>query len=359
MPGDAYSGRMPPVTRYAKSDEVSIAYQVIGEGPPDLVLIPGFVSHVEAAWEWPYLARFLHRLAATARLIVFDKRGTGLSDPMTRPPSFDERMDDIRAVMDAVGCQRAPLFGVSEGGALAILFASRYPERVTSLILYGAYAKKLAATDYPWGVRRDRLEAFRESFDEAWATGRWWDIVNPDVADDPDTQTAWARYLRVSASPGMAKDLMTQNAQIDIREVVPTINVPTLIVHRVDDRWVDVGNARYLAEEIPGARLVELQGSDHRPWLDDADALLDELQAFVSPEQTRPRRVRVKTGSGSLSRRELEVVRLAASGQTTREIAKHLFVSERTIESHLANAYAKLGVRSRLDLVRRASEFEI
>src|SRR5438128_648576 len=193
-----------PVTRYAKSGDVSVAYQVVGEGPPDLVLVPGFVSHVEAAWEWPYLARFLHRLASAARLIVFDKRGTGLSDPMKRPPTLEERMDDIRAVMDAAGCSRAPLLGVSEGGALSILFASMHPDRVDSLVLYGSFAKKLGADDYPWGVSRDQLEVFLNSFDRAWATGEWWDIVNPDAASDPHSREWWARYLRVSASPGMA-----------------------------------------------------------------------------------------------------------------------------------------------------------
>jgi pimeloyl-ACP methyl ester carboxylesterase len=350
---------VPPVTRYAKSGDVSVAYQVVGEGPPDVVLIPGFVSNVEAAWEWPYLARFLHRLASVARLIVFDKRGTGLSDPMTRPPTLDERMDDIRAVMDATGCDRAPLLGVSEGGALSILFASEHPERVEKLVLYGSYAKKRATEDYPWGVTQQQLQLFKDSFDDAWATGRWWDIVHPEASTDAASREWWARYLRRSASPGMARDLMEQNAQIDVRLLLAGIAAPTLVIHRTDDHWVNVGNARFLAEHIAGARLVELEGSDHRPWLDDADAVLDEIEAFITGGRPRPRHVRVRIGAEALSRREREIVQLAADGQTTPEMARSLYLSERTIETHLANAYAKLGVHSRLELVRRAAELGI
>jgi pimeloyl-ACP methyl ester carboxylesterase/DNA-binding CsgD family transcriptional regulator len=265
-------------------------------------------------------------------------------------------MDDIRAVMDAAGCQKAPLLGTSEGGALSILFAAAYPERVTSLVLYGSYARRLADDDYRWGVPKDRLEMFQRSFDDAWATGRWWDIVYPDVPDDPPTQQAWARFLRVAASPGMAKDLLAQNALIDIRDIVPTIRVPTFVLHRIHDRWVDVGNARYLADHIEGATLIELPGADHRAWLDDTDALLDAVQASIAPDRPRSRHVRVRMGVDALSRREREIADLAVGGQTTPDIARALFLSERTVESHLANAYAKLGVNSRVELVRRSNE---
>ena len=170
------------------------------------------------------------------------------------------------------------------------------------------------------------------------------------------TQEAWARYLRVAASPGMARDLLAQNALIDIRQVLPSIHVPTLVLHRTDDRWVDVGSGRYLAEHISGAVLIELPGADHRPWLDDTDALLDAVQGFIAPDRSRPRHVGVKMGVDALSRREREIADLAVRGESTPEIARALFLSERTVESHLANAYAKLGVRSRLELVRRANE---
>lgn len=354
----AYSGGVPPTTSYAKSGEVSIAYQMVGEGP-DLVLVPGFVSNVEAAWGWPNLARFLHRLASVSRLIVFDKRGTGLSDPMTRAPTLEERMDDIRAVMDATGVERAPLLGVSEGGALSIGFASEHPDRVEALVLYGSYAKKLATDDYPWGVTKEQLELFKDSFDDAWATGRWWDIVHPEASTDAASRERWAAYLRASASPGMARDLMEQNAQIDVRPLLPAIAAPTLVLHRTDDHWVDVGNARFLAANIAGATLVELEGSDHRPWLGDADPVLDQIDAFLTGGSSRPRHVRVRLGAEALSRREREIVWLAADGLSTKEIASSLFLSERTIETHLANAYAKLGVHSRVELVRRAGELGI
>ena len=244
--------------QYARSGQVHIAHQVLGSGPPDLVLVPGSF-HVEAAWDWPYLARFLYRLASFGRLIVFDKRGTGLSDPMKRPPTLAERVDDIRAVMDAVGVERAHLFGVSEGGALSIAFAAQYPHRVESLILYGSYPRKVATADYPWGVSRQTVARFLERFDEAWASGAWWDIVNPELPLDPDTQRWWARYLRVGASPSMARDLMLMNAQIDVRRLLPDIHPPTLVLHRGHDRWVEVGNGRYLASHIAGATLVELR----------------------------------------------------------------------------------------------------
>ena len=250
--------------------------------------MPGFVSNVEAAWGWPNLARFLHRLASVSRLIVFDKRGTGLSDPMTRAPTLEERMDDIRAVMDAAGVERAPLLGVSEGGALSIGFASEHPDRVEALVLYGSYAKKLATDDYPWGVTKEQLELFKDSFDDAWATGRWWDIVHPEASTDAASRERWARYLRASASPGMARNLMEQNALIDVRPLLPAIAAPTLVLHRTDDHWVDVGNARFLAANIAGATLVELEGSDHRPWLGDADPVLDQIDAFVTGGQLAP-----------------------------------------------------------------------
>ena len=323
------------------------------------MLVPGFVSHVEAAWDWPYLARFLYRLGSFGRLILFDKRGTGLSDPMKRPPTLDERVDDIRAVMDAVGVERAHLFGVSEGGALSIAFAAQYPQRVESLILYGSYPRKVATADYPWGTSRQTVDLFLDRFDDAWASGAWWDIVNPDLPLDPDTQRWWARYLRVGASPGMARDLMLMNAQLDVRDLLPDIHSPTLVLHRSDDRWVEVGNGRYLAGHIADAKFVELPGADHRPWVEDADAVLDQVQAAVRGTVRRPRHANSSIGVDALSRREYEIVRLAVAGQSTPDIARNLFLSERTIETHLRNAYTKLDVHSKLELTRRAAQLGI
>lgn len=349
---------MRPETKYAKSGQVSIAYQVLGDGPTDLVMAPGFVSHVEVAWEEPNLARFLTRLASFSRLIVFDKRGTGMSDPASSPPTMDERMDDIRAVMDAAGSSRATVFGVSEGGTLSLLFAHRHPERAQALILYGSWARRLVGPDYPWGLRPDELEDFLTGMGQAWDTGEWWDHGHPSPFDDEHHRTWWARYLRMAASPAMAQNVIRMNTTMDLRDLLPEISLPTLILHRVGDRWIEVGHARYMAEHIPGAIYVELPGEDHRPWLGDVESLLTNIEVFVTGSKARPRR-RVSVGTDALSRREREVALLASRGETAAEIAQQLFISERTVESHLVSVYAKLGLRSKSELIRRADELGI
>jgi len=345
-------------TRYAKSGPVSIAYQVIGDGPTDLVLVPGFVSHVEVAWEEPRLARFLTRLASFARLIVFDKRGTGMSDPVADPPSMDERMDDIGAVMDAVGSPRAAILGISEGGTLSLLFAESHPERTSAVVLYGSWARRLAGPDYPYGPSEDELEAVVAGMERAWATGEWWDGGQSNAFDDARHRAWWARYLRMAASPAMAQNVIRMNMRLDIRDTLPRINVPVLILHRTGDTWIDVGHARYLARHIPNATYVELPGAEHRPWLGDVDAIADEIEVFLTGHKHRPRR-RTNVGADSLSRREREVAILASHGETAQEIADHLYMSKRTVESHLVTIYAKLGIHGKTELIRRATEFGI
>jgi pimeloyl-ACP methyl ester carboxylesterase/DNA-binding CsgD family transcriptional regulator len=347
-----------PHTRYAKSGPVSIAYQVLGGGAIDLVLVPGFVSHVEVAWEEPRLARFLTRLAAFSRLIVFDKRGTGMSDPVPGPPSMDERMQDIGAVMDAAGSERAAILGISEGGTLSLLFAAEHPERVRALILYGSWARRLAGPDYPYGPSADELEEVVRGMDRAWATGQWWNGGRSSEYDDDRHRDWWARYLRMAASPAMAQQVIRMNMALDIRELLPGITPPTLVLHRSGDPWIHVGHARYLAAHLPTATYVELPGSDHRPWLGDVDAIADEIEVFLTGRKSRPRR-RTNLGVDALSRREREVALLASRGQTAPEIAERLFLSRRTVESHLAAVYAKLGVESKTELIRRAAELGI
>jgi len=348
-----------PETRYAKSGDLSIAYQVIGTGPFDLLLVHGFVSHLEVAWEEPHLAHFLNRLASFSRLILFDKRGTGLSDPVSEPPSFAQRMDDIRAVLDAAGSERAALFGISEGGPLSIVFACTSPERTTALIAYGSYARWLRDKDYPWGRTPEQFKDFLAGIDRAWETGEWWTQHNPTALADERYRKWWARYLRAAASPGMAKALVMMNSQIDVRDILPGVHVPTLILHRREEKWFDVGNARYLARRIPGAQLVELPGIDHVPWVGDAEPVLKEVELFLTGAQHRPRGAAFGIGAQALTRREREIVRMAIDGQTALAIARRLYISERTVETHLANAYVKLGVQSRLELARRASELGI
>jgi pimeloyl-ACP methyl ester carboxylesterase/DNA-binding CsgD family transcriptional regulator len=347
---------MRPETRYARIGGINIAYQVVGDGPIDLVLVPGFVSHVEVLWEEPNLAHFLTRLGSFSRLILFDKRGTGLSDPIVGTPTMAERMDDIRAVMDGVGSKRAAILGVSEGGTLGMTFAHAHPERAQALILYGSWARRMAGPDYPWGPNEGELEELLGRMLEGWATGLWWDGDQPSRADTPRHRSWWAKYLRMAASPAMAQSLIRMNARLDIRELLPEIRTPTLILHRSDDTWIEVGHARYLAEHIPVARYVELPGADHRPWLGDVDAIVDEVERFLTGHKRRPRR-RVLTGPDALSRREREVAVLAVRGETAGEIATRLSISERTVETHLSAIYAKLGVRSKSDLIRRAPEF--
>jgi len=347
-----------PRTQYAKSGQVNIAYQVVGDGPVDLVMVPGFVSHVEVAWEQPRLAHLLSRLASFSRLIVFDKRGTGMSDPVADPPSMADRMDDIRAVMDAAGSTRATMFGISEGGTLSLLFGQAHPERCQSIVLYGSWARRLAGPDYPYGPTADAMDDIIAGMDRAWASGEWWDGGAPSPADDERHRVWWARYLRMAASPAMAQNVIRMNMGMDIREVLPSISQPVLILHRTGDTWIDVGHARYLAEHLPNASYVELSGTDHRPWLGDADAIADEVEVFLTGRKSRPRR-RTELGVDALSRREHEVALLTAHGATAPEIASQLGISKRTVESHLVSVYAKLGVGSKSELIRRwATEFE-
>jgi pimeloyl-ACP methyl ester carboxylesterase len=273
---------MLPRTRYAKSGAINIAYQVIGTAPPDLVLVPGWVSNIDCFWEEPAFARFLTRLASFSRLILFDKRGTGLSDRVADLPGLEERMDDVRAVMDAAGSKRAALFGYSEGGPMCALFAATYPQRTSALIMAGSYARRLSTPDYPWGLNDEQIRAFCEAFERDWGGDVLLDVRAPTMVHDERFRQWWERYLRMSASPAAAIALVRMNAQIDIRDLLPVIRTPTLILHSVNDRTVDVRNSRYMAERIPGAKIVELPGGDHLPWLSDGDAILGEIEEFVT-----------------------------------------------------------------------------
>jgi class 3 adenylate cyclase/pimeloyl-ACP methyl ester carboxylesterase len=269
-------------TRYTRSGDVNIAYQVIGQGPLDLVYVMGWVTNLEAFWQEPSVARFFHRLASFSRLILFDKRGTGLSDrvPIKELPTLEQRMDDVRAVMDAAGSDRAALFGVSEGGPMCALFAATYPQRTAALVLYGSYAKRLRALDYPWAPTSEEREHWYQLLEQGW--GGVVDIGTMAPNADPRFREWWARYLRMSASPGAALAFGRMNAEIDIREVLPSIQVPTLILHRTGDLDMDVGGARYMASRIAGAKYLELPGNDHLPFVGDQAAILDEIEEFLT-----------------------------------------------------------------------------
>ena len=271
-----------PRTRYARSGDTSIAYQVLGDGPIDLVFVMGWVSHLDYFWAEPDFARFLARLASFSRLILFDKRGTGLSDRVSELPSLEQRMDDVRAVMEAAGSTRAALLGVSEGGPMCSLFAATYPDKTLALVMIGSYARRLWAPDYPWAPTREQREAFLEQIRQSWGTPIGIEERAPSRQDDPAFREWWATYLRMGASPGAALALTQMNADIDVREVLPSVRVPTLLLHRVGDRALRVEESRYMAARIPAARLVELPGEDHLPFVGQQDQILDEIEGFLT-----------------------------------------------------------------------------
>jgi pimeloyl-ACP methyl ester carboxylesterase len=284
---------MLPDTRYAKSGEVNIAYQVLGKGPLDLVFVPGWVSNLDVFWEEPAMARFFTRLSSFTRLILFDKRGTGLSDRVADMPSLEVRMDDVRAVMDDIGSERAALFGYSEGGTMCALFAATYPDRTSALMMNAAFARRTWAPDHPWGPTEAQVEAFLEQVRREWGGPVGMDVRVPSMAQDERSRQWWARWLRSSASPAAAETLVRLNAEIDIRPILSAIRVPTLLLHSINDRFLDISTSRYMAERIAGAKLVELTGIDHVPWGCDADAILDEIEEFLTGVRRGPEPDRV------------------------------------------------------------------
>jgi pimeloyl-ACP methyl ester carboxylesterase len=283
-------------TKYAKSGNVNIAYQVIGDGPRDLVYVPGWVSNVELMWDDPVLASILRRLSTFSRVILFDKRGTGMSDPVpeTDLPGLEERMDDVRAVMDAVGSEKATLMGHSEGGNMSILFAATFPERTEKLILVGVYAKRVWSEDYPWAPTTDEREADISQTEQTWGDPE----AIPDYmlgarAHEKAFRDWVARYLRLSASPKAAVRLLRMNTEMDTRAVLPLVHAPTLCIYRTDDTDVKIEEGRWLASQVPDAKLVELPGNAHVFWADDPGPLVDEIEEFVTGhrETAQPERV--------------------------------------------------------------------
>jgi pimeloyl-ACP methyl ester carboxylesterase/DNA-binding CsgD family transcriptional regulator len=269
-----------PETRYARNGDVHLAYQIVGEGPLDLVYVPGFINNLDLQWEDPGYARLLSRLAAFSRLVLFDKRGTGLSDPVLDAPSLEQRMDDVRAVMDAAGSSRAVLLGASEGGAMAALFAATYPDRTRGLVLYGAYPSFSAYVAGP-----EKTAAFLADIEAEWGTGLMLRRFDPTRQSDPALRAWWARHERLGASPRMAQQLVRMNASIDIRPILPTIRVPTLVLHRVGDSWIGAEAGPVLARSIPGARLVTVPGDAHPIWMGDVEPIADEIEAFATGER--------------------------------------------------------------------------
>jgi class 3 adenylate cyclase len=274
----------PPETRYARSGQIHIAYQVTGSGPLDLVFIPGFVSNIGLWWEEPEWADFFSRLASFSRLILFDKRGTGLSDRMAGVANLEDRMDDVRAVMDAASCERAALFGVSEGGPMSLLFAATYPERASALVLYGCYARHPTLSG-------KLLQQNIELIDRAWGTGELFATsFFPSKSSDERLRRTLGRRERQSASPAAAIAIPQMNSEIDARHILPAIRVPTLVLHRVGDSRVTIDAGRYLAAHIPSAKYVELPGTNHVPIYegDITDRIVEEVEEFLTGSRSEP-----------------------------------------------------------------------
>ena len=282
---------MNATIRYARSGDVSVAYQVTGDGPFDLVLVPGFFSHLEIDWEYPSMAHLLERLGSFARLIRFDKRGTGLSDRTVGLPDFEARMDDVRAVMDAAGSEQAALFGYSEGGPMCVLFAATYPERTRALVLYGAYAKRRDPDeDYPWAPTAEERLEYAQELEDTW--GENVDIATMSPNADEALGLWYQRLGRASLSPAAARDLILMNSEADVRHVLAAVQCPTLVLHRSGDRDSRPEEGRYIAARIPAARFVELSGDDHLPAV-RPDEILDEVEEFLTGVRPAPASDRV------------------------------------------------------------------
>jgi pimeloyl-ACP methyl ester carboxylesterase/DNA-binding CsgD family transcriptional regulator len=331
---------MDPETRYAKSGSLSIAFSTCGDGPLDLLMVPGFISHLEYAWREPSLARFLRKLSSFLRVIMFDKRGMGLSD---RLPA---------------GATRVVLFAWSEGGPLSIRIAAADPGRVAALVLVGTTPRFRSGPDFPEGAPQEILEMAIEAWEEEWGTGVALELYGPSVADDQRVRSWWAAYQRFAATPGAVAATLRLHLAVDVRDFLPHVRAPTLIIHRTDDMLVPVTCARYMAERILGARYVELEGSDHMYWLGDQDEVLYAVKSFLADmvedapleRMKQRRRRRPAAGWESLTDAELDVVRLVAEGLTNREIAARLFVSPRTVQTHLGHVFAKLGLSHRAEV---------
>jgi pimeloyl-ACP methyl ester carboxylesterase/class 3 adenylate cyclase len=277
-----------PRTRYARSGDAHIAYQVFGEGDIDLVFVPGFVSNVEHYWEMPRVPDLFRRMGSFARVVIFDKRGTGLSDPVAEPPPLEQRMDDMQAVMDAAEIERAALFGISEGGPASVLFAATYPERTDALVLYGSTPRFRADSDISWGATDQQAERLKEEISSRWGDGALLSTFAPSAMDDPAMEEIWSRFQRAGASPAMARSVISALFKIDVRDILPTIQVPTLILHRTGDRIAPLAGARLMAERIPGARMVEFEGDDHVPFTGNFMPVVDEMEEFLTGTRQPP-----------------------------------------------------------------------
>ncbi|MGQ0466088.1 MAG: alpha/beta fold hydrolase [Sporichthyaceae bacterium] len=354
-----------PRTQYARADDgAHIAYQVVGDAGAafDIALIPPWSSHVELGWENPGWVAFYDRLAAFARLILLDKRGTGLSDrlPSNDVPSLEQRSHDLRAVLDAVGSRRTTMVTLSDGGPMSLLFATTYPERTHALVLQSCWARGIRGPDYPYGWDPDVFEALVARVEVEWGSGIAASLIVPTLTGVPGVVEGIARVERYSASPGTAQALLRMAFEGDVRHVLPQVTAPTLVLHRAGDSFVVPEHGHYLAEHIPGARFVELPGENHWPYLEIADEIADEIEAFLTGHRPEPRRSplpapRPPDAWATLSPAERKVVDLLTEGLSNAGIAQRLCLSRYTVETHLKHVFAKLGATSRTEVAAEAA----
>ena len=343
-------------THYAHCGSVHIAWQSVGAGERDLLFIPGWVSNVEANWAFPEVAAFLERLAGLGRLLTFDKRGTGLSDRVARMPAMEERIDDVRAVLDAAKARPVVIIGASEGCTLAAQFAAEHPGRCAALVLYGGWARRTRASDYPWAPSAEERARFLEAVLRDWGGPMDLGALAPSRAGEADFVERYAAYLRASASPGAAHALARMNTHVDVRAALPRVRAPTLVMHREGDRDSSIEEGRYLARHIPGAVFEPLSGNDHWPFVGDCESLLLAVERFVgglpapvltSTESAPGPRRRPEDPMAALTPRQHEVLELLAQGRGNKEIADLLGVSEHTVHRHVADVLVRLGARTR------------
>jgi len=346
-----------PKTQYARADDgAHLAFQVVGgsDAALDIILVPPWTSHVELGWENPGWVAFYTRLCAFSRLILVDKRGTGLSDrlPSDDVPSLEQRMTDVRAVLDAVGSERTVMVTLSDGGPMSLLFAVAHPERTRALVLQGCWARGIRAPDYPYGWDQDAFDALIRRVEVEWGTGIAAGLIVPGLIGVPGVVEGMARLERFSASPGTAGALLRMAFEGDVRHVLSAVRVPTLVLHRTGDTFVVPEHGHYLAEHIPGAALIELPGENHWPYLELADRIADEIQLFLTGECPPKPRPAVSPADPweTLSPAERNVVALLTKGLTNARIAEQLFISRYTVETHLKHVFAKLGASSRAEV---------
>jgi pimeloyl-ACP methyl ester carboxylesterase/DNA-binding CsgD family transcriptional regulator len=354
-----------PTTQYAKAaDGTHLAYQVVGDAPSpfDLMLIPPWSSHVELGWENPGWVAFYSRLCAFSRLILIDKRGTGLSDrlPSNEVPTIEQRTGDVCAVLDAIGSERTVMVTLSDGGPTSLLFAATYPERTQALVLQGCWARGIQAPDYPYGWDPATFDALVRRVEEEWGQGIAAELILPTLLTVPGVREAIARVERFSASPGTAGALLRMAFEGDVRPVLAAVRTPTLVLHRAGDRFVDPAHSRYLTEHIAGAKYVELPGDNHWPYLEIADLIADEIELFLTGTRPAPKPPAPPTGRpvdpwATLSRAERNVVDLLSKGLTNARIGEELYISRFTVETHLKHVFTKLGATSRAEVAAEAA----